>query len=382
MSSYLLDEALQGQNGWDASKFYLDSKWLERCTSSSGKIESGGFQLAWACVKAEGQRPAGRACIVSTGWNESFLRYASVAKLLHDAGYHEVWLYDHRCQGLSSRDSKHGQGTTHVESFEDYLEDASAVLDHFTNASSVKKFDVVAHSLGGAIWTHRILRELQGRLGRAVFCAPMYAPKMTAFPSSRYWDHAAANLVAFIAQKLLPRRVFKTLTLEGQARSACLRHGEGEAAWQQLLHLSPHLAAPYVTMVWAVAAVSVYAETQSAAAAAPPGAGKGILVLSAGRDYMVFSSAHGEVVELIGGRLLRLDEASHEIFHEKPIVRATALRAMLDHLLDAKTVGSAAADPKVRHVAAFDEKFLMLPAFVAYAAAIAAAAALVYYRRR
>ena len=53
------------------------------------------------CASFENPNATARV-IFLTGFNESFLKYSELFKLLYDAGY-SIYTYDHQSQGLSGR---------------------------------------------------------------------------------------------------------------------------------------------------------------------------------------------------------------------------------------------------------------------------------------
>jgi hypothetical protein len=55
------------------------------------------------CCTATFENPNARAnVVITTGWSETFLQYASFIRTLYDEGYN-VYTYDHQSQGLSGR---------------------------------------------------------------------------------------------------------------------------------------------------------------------------------------------------------------------------------------------------------------------------------------
>ncbi len=143
------------------------------------------------------RNPNAKAKIIFvTGWNETFLKYAELVKILYNSGY-SVYAYDHQSQGLSGRWLVEEQ-TTWIYSFDDYVQDflfyANMVNneeingrqspppqngnnDNYNNTSNSSQLNkklplyTISHSMGGLVVGVAIARN-PTLVDRAVFTAP------------------------------------------------------------------------------------------------------------------------------------------------------------------------------------------------------------------
>ncbi|MDN2663293.1 alpha/beta fold hydrolase [Psychromonas sp. 14N.309.X.WAT.B.A12] len=130
-----------------------------------------------------------QAIVICQGRNESVFKYKELAFDLSKQGY-DIFLIDHRGQGLSSRlggDLHRG----HVHEFEHYVAD----LRYFVNSLSLQEHYqscfLLAHSMGSAI-SALYLQEQSHPFHKVVFCSPMFSINTGKIP---IW---AAKLISFI----------------------------------------------------------------------------------------------------------------------------------------------------------------------------------------
>eukprot|EP00752_Nemacystus_decipiens_P005003 g4549.t1 len=123
------------------------------------------------------QENAKHHVLLLTGWDESFVKYGDVISELLEAGLN-VYAMDWRSQGLSGRHLLDPQ-KTHVESFDDHLEDLSFfVKEVVVGSCGVRTSDLtcLAHSMGGLISLMAAAGE-RGMFQRLVVCSPMLKMK-------------------------------------------------------------------------------------------------------------------------------------------------------------------------------------------------------------
>jgi len=120
--------------------------------------------------------PDAKASIVlTTGWSETFLKYASIIRTLYEEGYN-VYTYDHQSQGLSGRWLPDTQSTW-VNTFDDYVNDyVYFVTRIIQNDRNKLKIYCLAHSMGGFIAAIAMARN-PSIINKAVLCAPMLRMK-------------------------------------------------------------------------------------------------------------------------------------------------------------------------------------------------------------
>ena len=116
--------------------------------------------------------PRGTVLIVH-GFTECAAKYAEIVHSLLRNDW-SVVAYDQRGHGMSWRpDGLDGVSLTHVDRFDDYVEDMEAVVAQAMTPLP-KPWAVFAHSMGGAV-TARFLEAHDGVFARAALCAPMIA---------------------------------------------------------------------------------------------------------------------------------------------------------------------------------------------------------------
>jgi len=149
------------------------------------------------CASFENPNATARV-IFLTGFNESFLKYSELFKLLYDAGY-SIYTYDHQSQGLSGRWLMEEQ-TTWIYSFDDYIQDflffANMIKksdydnsDNITTTSNSNKnipLYCIAHSMGGLIASVAMSKN-RGLFDRLILSAPGFRFKC----SMKATDYAA-----------------------------------------------------------------------------------------------------------------------------------------------------------------------------------------------
>lgn len=130
------------------------------------------------------ENPIGTVLIVH-GFTENAYKYAElIFSLLHNQL--SVIAYDQRGHGRSWRpEGLADLSVTHVEHFEDYVDDLKAVYNYYGPSGkysrSTRPFFVFSHSMGGAV-TSLFLEEFPEVFKAAVLCAPMIAPYTNGVP--------------------------------------------------------------------------------------------------------------------------------------------------------------------------------------------------------
>ncbi len=124
-------------------------------------------------------RPAGTVVIVH-GFTENAYKYAELIWSLLQNGLNVV-AYDQRGHGRSWRDERITDlSLTHVTHFQEYVGDLDAVVRQALR-DQPRPWKVFSHSMGGAV-TALYLESHQDVFSRAVFCAPMIAPRRNGIP--------------------------------------------------------------------------------------------------------------------------------------------------------------------------------------------------------
>lgn len=145
-----------------------------------------------AYIKAEHKYFSRGAVVISQGYTEHYIKFATTINDLFKRGYN-VYALDHRGQGLSGRA---GQGvlalnpdgtpalqlpadgqTVHVDSFDDYVEDLDDFVEKIVLQKKQRKMVILGHSMGAAIANSYILKH-EDVFDKAILLAPMYEPKL------------------------------------------------------------------------------------------------------------------------------------------------------------------------------------------------------------
>lgn len=137
------------------------------------------------CVSWQADNPVGTVVIVH-GFTENAFKYSELAfSLLHHR--FSVLAYDQRGHGRSGRaEGIRNASVTHVDRFDDYVDDLKAVTDRFL-PELPRPYFLFAHSMGGAV-SALFLERFQDVFSAAVFSAPMIAPNtgIPALPASAF----------------------------------------------------------------------------------------------------------------------------------------------------------------------------------------------------
>ena len=132
------------------------------------------------CVTYAAENPLAAVLIVH-GFTENAYKYAELIYSLLRLRF-SVVAYDQRGHGRSWRaDGIPDPSVTHVDHFDDYVEDLRIVADAFRPADH--PFFVFAHSMGGAV-TSLFLERHPGVFDAAVLSSPMIAPYLSGIPAS------------------------------------------------------------------------------------------------------------------------------------------------------------------------------------------------------
>ena len=134
--------------------------------------------LHCSSYKTDGE-PHGTVFIVH-GFTESTLKYTELIWSLVHMGYNVV-AYDQRGHGLSWKDDRvNHPSVTHVDRFDDYVEDLRAVCDFYKYIMPQPWF-VFSHSMGGAV-AALYMESYPYTFKGAIMSAPMIAPSTGNIP--------------------------------------------------------------------------------------------------------------------------------------------------------------------------------------------------------
>lgn len=146
-----------------------------------------------AAFRYDAEAPVGTV-VVLHGFTECAEKFSELIHSLLQNGF-SVLACDQRGHGASWRDERITDiSLTHVDRFEDYVTDLSALCDQVLS-SMPKPWFIFAHSMGGAV-ASAFLEDHPGVFEKAALCAPMIAPLHAGMP-------LAAGLALCTGAKLL-----------------------------------------------------------------------------------------------------------------------------------------------------------------------------------
>lgn len=302
----------------------------------SEAIEQAGGRTAWVerpggvRIRAAifGARQGGdglgrRRCLLLHGYTEFIEKHLETVTELTGRGF-EVATFDWRGQGLSTRalaDRHRG----HIDRMETHLEDLQAVVDSIEGFRD-GRLTVVAHSMGGHIALRHCIAA-PDRVARAVLIAPMLGIGRPGLPTGL----ARLLVEGFCRTPLLERYIFGGAGYGPRRQrfedNLLTDDRERFEALHRLLATCPELAVGDPTFAW------VRAAFRSIAMLAAPGVLERIrtplLLALAGRDRVVSNAAiEAAARRLPAARLVRLDDAKHEILREREPIRRVFWQAV------------------------------------------------------
>lgn len=269
-----------------------------------------------------------QAIILVNGRTETYLKYQELARDLFNNGYN-VYLYDHRGQGLGPRlldDSQMG----YVADFDDYVQDLEQFAQQVVLQDPVDNLYLLSHSMGGtisALW----LSQTRVRLQAAALSSPMMGiyhqplPRwlvnglLTLFDNGCRWlNHSACYAPGQANYQDVP---FK---------DNVLTHSEVRyQVFRDLYEQQPQLQLGGASVHWLKQALLAgdNAINQAGRITIP------LLVLQAGNDVVVDNTAQNTFCKALahcdGGQPRVINNASHELFIERDSYRRPALEAIL-----------------------------------------------------
>ncbi|WP_353370379.1 alpha/beta fold hydrolase [Aliiglaciecola sp. NS0011-25] len=264
---------------------------------------------------------------ISSGRIETLLKYKELVFNLYHAGF-SVFIHDHRGQGLSGRmldDPEKG----YVADFADYVADFKLFFDQVISPNSVHKPILLSHSMGAAISSLYLLTH-PGDFAKCIMSAPMFGIR----PALPKWlscllieSYTLLNHVFgkspwyFIGQSKYNPKAFAINEL-----THCQQRYK---IFRDTYEANPQCKLGGVTTAWLKQADKTMSFIQkNAAAITIP-----VLLLQAGDDRVVNNAKQTQVAaKMLNCELMRIENASHEIFFETEDIRDQSLRAILRFL--------------------------------------------------
>lgn len=256
------------------------------------------------------KRDAARAVVIVHGYTECCEKYRELCWYFLQEGY-SVFTYDQRGHGRSVREVD-DLSVTHVERFDQYVEDLAQFMEQVVRPrTGDKPVMLYAHSMGGAV-AARMLMAHPDWFARAVLNAPMIKCVTGGLPSG-----AAGAFVRLMCRlgrgraRAIVGRPFDPAreTFEGSHSTCRPRYDY----YQQKRVATPHMQNCAPTNGWLREAIGVTRELLDPANCAK--IRTPLLLVQAGLDSIVCLPEQEQFVRLVpGAKLLRFDEAKHEIY--------------------------------------------------------------------
>lgn len=130
-----------------------------------------------------GPKDAQFAIVLLPGKSESFVKYSEFIYDLENLSLNKIkfFVMDHRGLGFSERFDTQAQGCSHVDRFDNCVEDVKIFMDSIVRKNwnwQSKPVFLFSHSMGGGI-AARFLEKHHGYFSKAIFCSPMIQPITT-----------------------------------------------------------------------------------------------------------------------------------------------------------------------------------------------------------
>jgi len=258
---------------------------------------------------------AQRAAVIVHGYTESAEKFRELAWVLLGEGF-SVFVVDHRGHGLSLRQVE-DTSITHVDKFDDYVDDLDAFIDQVV-LPRAKGLPLVlfGHSMGGAVAALELMRH-PDRFARAVLNAPMIAAVSAPFPRQGASLMGAVMCLlgkgkerAFVGKPFDPKREkFDTSHMTSRARFDYYQHKR---------NTTPHLQNCSPSYSWVREGMGVterLLKTKNTAKIKTP-----LLLCQAARDSIVCLPEQNQFAWQVAGAQLVSFDAKHEIYSSEDSV--------------------------------------------------------------
>lgn len=265
------------------------------------------------------------AVVVVPGWSESYLKYA---ELIYDLRqYHYcVYTYDHRGQGLSSRnlaDTEIGD----VQDFAAYADDLQQVDQQIVRSKPHRKVYIVAHSMGGLV-ALQYAAQSQEPITGLVLTAPMlkirtdFWPEKVAYAIVSLFNWLGLGTHYVLGQGDWQRpHAFR----ENRVTHSRIRYAMGTS----LLRRDPSLIIAGVSNRWLKTALEHTWKLNTWI----PLIRQKILLFQAGEEQLVVNSAEDKFCALARHcSKVQYAHARHEILMERDQIRDDVLRRITEFM--------------------------------------------------
>ena len=291
------------------------------------QVLSRGVPLFTSCFTPEGT-PRGTVMIVH-GFTENVEKYAEIIHSLLKNNWC-VLAYDQRGHGRSGRKSGiHDLSLTHVDRFEDYVDDMKAVVAEVLDPMPGPKV-LLCHSMGGAV-SAMYLENERGPFARAAFCSPMIAPNLGGAPAVLVRVMCRATIA--LGQGAHRAFVSKPYTGPEDFDTSCATGRERFSWYESLRASTPMFQNNGPSYSWALEAVNV--TRKLLAPGMPEKIAIPVRVFGADNESSVVPSAQETFVSrLKNGALEKIPGSKHEIYRSPDSVLFPWWHRVLSYIAD------------------------------------------------
>ena len=275
------------------------------------QILSGKDGLSLFCSVFNAENPRGTVMILH-GFTENAYKYSELIwSLIHN--HFSVVAYDQRGHGRSGRsDGLADPSVTHVDRFEDYVDDLQIVCDKLL-VNLPQPWLLFAHSMGGAVASLFIEKD-HNTFSAVSLCAPMIAPNTGGIPApvASAVCHAAILLGCgkhhpFFMKPYSGPESFETSCAADPVRFAW--YDAVKASRKDFWNSVP-------TYRWTSESIGVTKKILSAGA--PESINCPVLLSTADKDFSVLPLPQEKLIQRIPkGRQIFVKDSRHEIFRSQ-----------------------------------------------------------------
>jgi lysophospholipase len=294
-------------------------------------------------------RPEGKkALVILPGRSEPCTKYIEIAYDLRDLGY-DIYILDHRGQGFSERDIEIDyrdedpdayrkmtdveklelRDPGHVDDFLFYIRD----LRKFTNTflKDYDEYDMLGHSMGGAIHLHYLLSYPNNKVRRSIVTAPMTRMNLGAKWNNKQWMAGVKlgwDRFWGKGKHYAPGK--GPIDLDPEFEGNDVTTSEARFKIQvDLENQLPEIRVGGPTNAWVAEGLKATKRIWNSRKRYR----NHILFFEAGQDKLVLNDKNKEFCSLNPNcRLIRFDQAEHEIYQETDAIRDVQMRHIRDFL--------------------------------------------------
>ncbi len=138
------------------------------------------FNIAYKIFKVKNPKAS---IIISSGRTEGMIKYKELIYDLNMQGYN-IYIFDHRGQGFSTRLDKKHRDMGDVQNFNYYVDDLNYFVENIVKKDKHKHLFLLSHSMGGAI-SALYLEKYHDVFDGAVLSSPMLQAKLISRSASK-----------------------------------------------------------------------------------------------------------------------------------------------------------------------------------------------------